>query len=146
MENKNHSPVNIRFVAKTTNVRNFSQDIRSDLKTSEVSTLFLTVLPKFAYKCTVNSVATLLWRKTTEFTLKKKTENNKKPRHTKCLKKVKTRLQKHATGTCTQKIRYYALFTSYFEQVQVYFLTYWQSQFTSRLAANQMFEVTYKAS
>jgi len=53
--------------------------------------------------------------------LEKKTENNKKPRHTKCLKKVKTRLQKHATGTCTQKIRYYALFTSYFEQVQVYF-------------------------
>jgi len=37
MEN-NNSPVNIRFVAKTSDIRNFSQNIRSDVKTSEVVT------------------------------------------------------------------------------------------------------------
>jgi len=31
----------------------------------------------------------------------KKTENNKKNRHTKRSKKVKTELEMHATGTCT---------------------------------------------
>ena len=33
---KNNSPLNIRFVAKTSDIRNFSQNIRSDVKTSEV--------------------------------------------------------------------------------------------------------------
>jgi len=47
------------------------------------------------------SVATLLWRKTPEFTLKKKQKIMKNPRHTKCLKNVKTKLEKHTTGTCT---------------------------------------------
>jgi len=37
-------------------------------------------------------VATLLWRKTSEFTLKKTQKIIKKPRHTKCLKQVKTKL------------------------------------------------------
>ena len=31
--------VNVRFVAKTSNIRNFSQNIRSDVETSEVATL-----------------------------------------------------------------------------------------------------------
>jgi len=31
--------VNIRFFAKTSDIRNFSQNIRSDVKTSEVATL-----------------------------------------------------------------------------------------------------------
>ena len=39
--NKNNSPVNIRFVAKTSDIRNFSENIRSDVKTSEVATLVL---------------------------------------------------------------------------------------------------------
>jgi len=30
-----HSPVSIRFVAKTSDIRNFSQNIRSDVKTSQ---------------------------------------------------------------------------------------------------------------
>jgi len=33
--------------------------------------------------------------------LEKTSENNKKNRHTKCLKKFKTKLEMHATGTCT---------------------------------------------
>jgi len=33
--------------------------------------------------------------------LEKTPENDKKTRHTKCLKKVKTKLEKHATSTCT---------------------------------------------
>jgi len=37
--NKNNSSVNIRFVAKTSDIRNFSENIRSDVKTSEVATL-----------------------------------------------------------------------------------------------------------
>ena len=40
------------------------------------------------------SVATLLWRKTPEFTLKK-------TQIYKMFKKVKTKFEKHATGTCT---------------------------------------------
>jgi len=35
----NYYPLNIRFVAKTSDIRNFSQNIRSDVKTSEVATL-----------------------------------------------------------------------------------------------------------
>ena len=50
----------------------------------------------------LTSVATLLSRKTSEFTLKKKQKIIKKPSHTKCLKEVKTKLEKHATGTCCQ--------------------------------------------
>jgi len=37
--NKNNSPVNIRFVAKTSDIRNFFENIRSDVKTSKVATL-----------------------------------------------------------------------------------------------------------
>jgi len=39
VENKNSRPVNIRFFAKTSGIRNLSQSIRSDAKTSEVATL-----------------------------------------------------------------------------------------------------------
>ena len=38
MEN-NNSQLNIRFVAKTSDIKNFSQNIRSAVKTSEVATL-----------------------------------------------------------------------------------------------------------
>jgi len=41
---KSNSLVNIRFVAKTSDIRNFSQNIRSDVKTSEVATLIWTKL------------------------------------------------------------------------------------------------------
>jgi len=37
--NKSNSAVNIRFFAKTSDIRNFSENIRSDVKTSEVATL-----------------------------------------------------------------------------------------------------------
>jgi len=37
--NKNNILVNIRFLVKTSDIRNFSQNIRSDIKTSEVATL-----------------------------------------------------------------------------------------------------------
>jgi len=37
--NKNNIPVNIRFVAKTSDIINFSENIRSDVKTLEVATL-----------------------------------------------------------------------------------------------------------
>jgi len=37
--------------------------------------------------------------------LDKKQENNEKKQTQKCLKKVKTKLEKHATGTCTYKLR-----------------------------------------
>ena len=47
-----------------------------------------------------DSVAILLWRKTLEFTLKKK-ENNKKTQTYKMLKKSQNQLEKHTTGTCT---------------------------------------------
>jgi len=36
---KSNILVNIRFVAKTSDIRNFSQNIRSDVETSEVATL-----------------------------------------------------------------------------------------------------------
>jgi len=39
----NNSPLNIRFVARTSDIRNFSQNIRSDVKTTEVATLVKTV-------------------------------------------------------------------------------------------------------
>jgi len=38
-EKKNNSSVNIRFVDKTSDIRNFSQNIKSDVKTSDVATL-----------------------------------------------------------------------------------------------------------
>ena len=37
--NKHNSLVNIKFVAKTSNIRKLFQNIRSDVKTSEVATL-----------------------------------------------------------------------------------------------------------
>jgi len=37
--NKHNSPANIRFIAKTSDIRNLSQNIGSDVKTSEVKTL-----------------------------------------------------------------------------------------------------------
>jgi len=39
VENKSNSPINIRFVAKTSDIRNFSQNIGSDVKISDVATL-----------------------------------------------------------------------------------------------------------
>ena len=44
MENKNNSPVNIRFVSKTSDIRNLSENIGSDVKTSEVATLAYTTV------------------------------------------------------------------------------------------------------
>jgi len=40
VENKNNSPVNIKFATKTSDVRNFPQNIRSAVKTLEVATLW----------------------------------------------------------------------------------------------------------
>jgi len=37
--NKDNSPVNIRFVVKTSDIRNFSENITSDVNTSEMATL-----------------------------------------------------------------------------------------------------------
>jgi len=39
VENENNSPVNIKFVSKASDVRNLSENIRSDGKASEVATL-----------------------------------------------------------------------------------------------------------
>jgi len=39
VKNKNSSSVNIRFVAETSNINNFSENIRSDVKPPEVATL-----------------------------------------------------------------------------------------------------------
>ena len=39
VENKHNSSVNIRFFAKASDTKNFFQNIRSDVKTSEVATL-----------------------------------------------------------------------------------------------------------
>ena len=47
----------------------------------------------------LNSVATLLWRKTPEFSLKKKQKIIKKTRHTKYSKKVKPKLEMYTTST-----------------------------------------------
>jgi len=38
VENINNSPVNIRSVAKTSHIRNLFENIKSDVKTSEVAT------------------------------------------------------------------------------------------------------------
>jgi len=54
VENKNNTPVNIRFVAKTSDIRNFSENIRYDVKTSEVATLMLFNRPV----CGQNSIIT----------------------------------------------------------------------------------------
>ena len=43
VENKNNSPVNIKFFVKTSDIRNFSQNNRSDVKTAEVATLLVSV-------------------------------------------------------------------------------------------------------
>jgi len=56
VENSN-SPLIIRFVAKTSDIRNFSQNIRSDVKTSEVATLVVSLTAhktKFLTLSTVN--------------------------------------------------------------------------------------------
>jgi len=39
VEKKNNSPVNIRFLAEISDIRHFSQNIRSDVKTSEMATM-----------------------------------------------------------------------------------------------------------
>jgi len=46
--NKNNSPVNVRFVAKTSDIRNFSENIRSDVKTSEVATVVKLIVYTFS--------------------------------------------------------------------------------------------------
>ena len=53
----------------------------------------------------MTSVATLSWRKNPEFTLKKKTENDKKTGIQNVLKKVKTKVRKHSTGNSYLHIR-----------------------------------------
>jgi len=51
VENKNNSPVtsqlSIRFVAKTSDIKIFSENIRFDVKTSEVATLTTVVKTTF---------------------------------------------------------------------------------------------------
>jgi len=42
----NNCPLNIRFVAKTSDIRNFSQNIRSDVKTSDAATLDGSMYPR----------------------------------------------------------------------------------------------------
>jgi len=42
----NFYPLNIRSVAKTSDIRNFSQNIRSDVKTSEMATLISVQFPR----------------------------------------------------------------------------------------------------
>jgi len=44
VENKNNSPVNMIFFAKASDTRNFFQNIRSDLKISDVATLLVSVM------------------------------------------------------------------------------------------------------
>jgi len=39
VENKSKGLVNIRFLTKTSDIRNISQNIRSDVETSEMATL-----------------------------------------------------------------------------------------------------------
>ena len=46
--NKNNSLVNVRFVAKTSDIRNFSENIRSDVKTSEVATVVKLIVYTFS--------------------------------------------------------------------------------------------------
>jgi len=43
VKNKNNSPVHTRFVSKTSNIKNLSENIRSDVETPEVATLLLTI-------------------------------------------------------------------------------------------------------
>jgi len=45
--NKINSPVNYRFVAKTSDIRNFSEDTRSDVKISEVAILMVGTAVRF---------------------------------------------------------------------------------------------------
>ena len=52
--NKNSSPVNIRFVAKTSDIRNLSENIRSDVKTSEVATLVVAIGRKVRFHHTLH--------------------------------------------------------------------------------------------
>jgi len=47
---KNNSSDNIRFVAKISDIRNFYQNIRSDVKTSEVATL-VRIVPSGKFIC-----------------------------------------------------------------------------------------------
>jgi len=52
VENINNSPVNIRFVAKSSHIRNFFGNIKSDVKTSEVATwLQITRADAFRVNC-----------------------------------------------------------------------------------------------
>jgi len=44
VKSRNNSSVDIRFLTKTADIRNFSQNIRSDVKTSEVATLLANCL------------------------------------------------------------------------------------------------------
>jgi len=52
MENINNSPLNIRFVAKTSDIRNLSEHITSDVETSEVAALVGTQLRLNVCCCT----------------------------------------------------------------------------------------------
>jgi len=54
VENIYNNPVNIRFVAKTSDIGNFSENIRSDVKTSEVATLTLIPFKHLAMKHYIN--------------------------------------------------------------------------------------------
>jgi len=72
VENKNN-PVNIRFVAKTSDIRNLAENIRSDVKTSKVATVVtrqwripteVPIFPKFPYnvelRCKQNQSPSIL--------------------------------------------------------------------------------------
>jgi len=62
--NTNKNPVNIRLVTKTSVIRNFSENIRSDVKTSEVATLIATTdTPALITFCNaVTKICQTLWR------------------------------------------------------------------------------------
>jgi len=56
VENKNNSPVNVRFVPQTSDIRNFSENIRSDVETWEVATLLI----EYAIACCINGLASFI--------------------------------------------------------------------------------------
>ena len=64
----------------------------------------------------------------------------KNPRHAERSKKVKTELEMHATGTCTWNLTKFAYLHHIFSKFKSIFKH--TDNYTSRLAANQMYEVT----
>jgi len=61
--------------------------------------VLLRVLQRWCYSATDQCCYSLI-KKNLRIYLEKNQKIIKNPSHTKCLKKVKTKLEKHATGTC----------------------------------------------